>query len=251
MTMREKGDYMKIYDIHSHFGPTSSGENPSPQDLIDDLSQVGISKVGISCLSGVSTKAQNDLIYEVMNYAPSFVEGMAFINPKHPDAIDEIDRCLGDYKMNGVKFHSWKQGYYPDNRPELDDILDRIEAYDVHVQMHVGTAPLSTPYIWGEYARKHPKIDFLFTHTGYYEFGLSSLEVAKKYKNIWLETSGQMDPRILKKIVKEIGSERMVFGTDWPYKPLNVEIDKFCYLDLTDSEVENIFYKNAEYLWRY
>ncbi len=46
---------------------------------------------------------------------------------------------------------------------------------------------------------------------------MSSIEVAKRYPNIWLETSGQMDVEVLKKSVKELGSERVVFGTDWPY----------------------------------
>ncbi|WP_319466876.1 amidohydrolase family protein [uncultured Trichococcus sp.] len=138
--------------------------------MITDLKRYGISKVGVSCLTGVSTREQNDLIYKIMNMYPDFIEGYAFINPKDPDALNEVEKCLGEYKMNGVKFHSWKQGYYPDNRPELDKIFDVIEHYGVHVEMHVGTAPLSTPYIWGEYARKHPKLDFLFTHTGYYEF---------------------------------------------------------------------------------
>lgn len=242
---------MKIYDVHSHFGPTSSGETPDVSDLKKDLQEFGISKVGLSCLSGVSTRKQNDLIYNLMQQEPDFIEGYAYINPKHPDSLNEVNKCLGEYKMNGVKFHSWKQGYYPDNRPELEGIFELIQEYGVHVEMHVGTAPLSTPYIWGEYARKFPEIDFLFTHTGYYEFGLSSIEVAKKYDNIWLETSGQMDPNVLKKVVQELGSERLVFGTDWPYKPINIEVDKFQYLGLNDDELENIFYKNAEYLWRY
>lgn len=241
---------MKIYDVHSHFGATSSGEEPNVEEMITDLKRYGISKVGVSCLTGVSTREQNDLIYKIMNMYPEFIEGYAFINPKDPDALNEVEKCLGEYKMNGVKFHSWKQGYYPDNRPELDKIFDVIEHYGVHVEMHVGTAPLSTPYIWGEYARKHPKLDFLFTHTGYYEFGMSSIEVAKRYPNIWLETSGQMDVEVLKKSVKELGSERVVFGTDWPYKPVNVEIDKFQYLGFTDEQLTNIFSKNAEYLWR-
>ena len=41
-----------------------------------------------------------------------------------------------------------------------------------------------------------------------------------------------------------------VFGTDWPYKPVNIEIDKFYHLGFNDTQLEQIFYKNAEYLWR-
>lgn len=242
---------MKIIDIHSHFGATSSGEIPDVSELRKDLEKFGISKVGLSCLSGISTREQNDLIYELMKSNPDIIEGYAFINPKDKNALSEIELCLGKYGMNGVKFHSWKQGYYPDNRPELHEIFKLIESYGVHVQMHVGTAPLSTPYIWGEYAKLFPNINFVFTHTGYYEFGMSAIEVASKTKNIWVETSGQMDPEILIQSVKVLGPERVVFGTDWPYKPMNIEIEKFNHLGLKNSDLEKIFYKNAEYLWRY
>lgn len=74
--------------------------------------------------------------------------------------------------------------------------------------------------------------------------------MALRYKNIYLETSGQMNPLILKDAIKKIGSQRIVFGTDWPYKPVNIEIDKFLHLDLDSDDLENIFHKNAMYLWR-
>ncbi len=241
---------MKIYDIHSHLGKTSSGDENSPSEIVNELKNYGISKVGISCLSGVSTREQNDLIYRAMQEYPDVIKGYGFINPKAPDAIDEVNRCLGDYKMSGIKFHSWKHGYYPDNTPALNDILFEIAKYDAHVQTHVGTAPFSTPFTWAEYARKFPNIDFLFTHTGYYEFGLSTIQAVKDLKNVWVETSGQMDVEVLTKSIDILGPERVCFGTDWPYKPVNIEIEKFYQLKIPEDTLEYIFHKNAEYLWR-
>lgn len=241
---------MEIFDIHSHLGKTSSGEENSPDQIVNELKTYGISKVGISCLSGISTREQNDYIYKAMKAHPDFIQGYAFINPKAPDALEEIDRCLGEYKMNGVKFHSWKHGYYPDNTPALDEIFRKIESYGVHVQTHVGTAPFSTPYTWAEYARKFPNIDFLFTHIGYYEFGFSTIEAIKDLKNVWVETSGQMDVNVLKKAIEVLGPKRICFGTDWPYKPVNIEIEKFKELGLAEEDLEWIFNKNARYLWR-
>lgn len=241
---------MTIYDIHSHLGKTSSGDQNSPEDLVADLKAWGISKVGISCLSGINTREQNDLVSQAMEKFPGTIMGYGFINPKAEDAIDEVNRCLGDLKMNGVKFHSWKHGYYPDNSPALYDILAEIQGYGVHVQTHVGTAPMANPYVWAEYARKFPKIDFVFTHIGYYEFGMSAIEAVKDLSNVWVETSGQMDVDVLKTAVDVLGAERVCFGTDWPYKPVNIEVEKFYELNLSPSQLDYIFHKNAEYLWR-
>lgn len=241
---------MKIYDIHSHLGKTSSGEENSPTEIVEELRRYGVTKTGISSLSGTSTRAQNDLIYRAMQEYPGVIEGYGFINPKAPDAIEEVHKCLGEYKMNGIKFHSWKHGYYPDNTPQLNDIFFEIQKYGVHVETHVGTAPLSTPYAWADYAKRFPKIDFLFTHTGYYEFGLSTIEAIKKLPNVWVETSGQMDVEVLKKSIEILGPERVVFGVDWPYKLVNIEIEKFYELNVPEDQLEYIFHKNAEYLWR-
>lgn len=238
-----------MYDIHSHLGKTSSGEENTPSELVNDLKKYGITKVGISCLSGISTRYQNDFIYQAMCEYPDVIEGYAFINPKDGDALQEVDLCLGEYKMKAVKFHSWKHGYYPDNTPALDAILEKIETYGVHVQTHVGTAPISSPYVWAEHARKHPNLRFVFTHIGYYEFGMSTIQAIKDLPNVSVETSGQMDINVLKCAIEELGSKRVCFGTDWPYKPVNIEISKFEELGLSEEEKEDIFYRNAEKLW--
>lgn len=39
---------MKIYDIHSHLGKTSSGDENTPEELLQDLNAYGISKVGLA-----------------------------------------------------------------------------------------------------------------------------------------------------------------------------------------------------------
>lgn len=240
---------MKLYDIHSHLGKTSSGEENSAERIVQELGSFGITKVGISSLSGTDTRQQNDLVYAAMEQFPGVVMGYAFINPKAPEAYDEIDRCLGDYRMNGVKFHPWKHGYYSDNCPQIDGVLSAIERYGVHIQVHVGTSPLCTPFPWIEYAKAHPKLRVLFTHMGCREFGYSTIEAVRDVPNIWLETSCQMEYRNLKKAAAELDSKRIVFGTDWPYKPTNVEIEKLTYIGWNDSQLEDIYYKNAEYLW--
>lgn len=79
---------------------------------------------------------------------------------------------------------------------------------------------------------------------------MSTIMAIKDLNNVWVETSGQMDIDVLKSAVKILGANRVVFGTDWPYKPINIEIDKFYHLGFKDSQLEQIFCKNAKYLWR-
>lgn len=239
-----------MLDIHAHMGKTSSGQKVDVDKLIQDMDKLQIDKVGISSLSGTITRAQNDLVYDAMTKYPDRIEGYAFINPKAPDALEEIDRCLGEYKMNGVKFHPWKHGYYSDNTSQLDAVLQRIEKYGVHVQAHVGTSPLATPFAWIRYAKKYPNIRFLFTHMGCREFAYSVIHAVKDIENIYLETSVIYDTDVLLKVNELVGSKRIVFGTDWPYKSQRCEIQKVYQMGFSQSELEDVFYKNAEMLWQ-
>ena len=59
-----------------------------------------------------------------------------------------------------------------------------------------------------------------------------------------------MEVENLEKAVRELGSKRIAFGSDWPYKPTNIEIDKMLYLGLSDDELEDVFWRNTEYLWQ-
>lgn len=240
---------MKIYDFHSHLGKTRSGEENSASKLVSDLSSFGISKVGICSLSQYSMQDNNNIIAEAMKEYPEFIVGMAYIDPKAPDAIDEVRRCLGDLKMNGVKFMPWKHGYNAENCPQIGPVLDEIGKYGVHVQIHGGASPLCTPYVWVDYAKERPHMRFVFTHICGREFGSSIIEKIKGMDNFWVETSANMEIDILRKAAKELGAKRILFGSDWPYKPTNIEIEKLYHLGFSEEELEYVFHKNAELLW--
>ena len=240
---------MKMYDAHSHLGKTSSGDPNDVNGLVQDMLHHGITKVGISSLSGTDNRVQNDLVYAAMCAYPDNVRAYAFINPKSTTVHDEIDLCLGKYHMYGCKFHPWKHGYYSDNTPQIVDVLAHIFQYDVHVQVHVGTSPLCTPFAWIRYAKMFPNNKFVFTHMGSREFGYTVVDAVKDIPNIYLETSVQYHRDVLLKAVRDIGSKRILFGVDWPYKPIETEVEKIYLLGLNDQELEDVFWKNIAELW--
>lgn len=238
-----------MIDAHSHLGTTSSGDKNDIHQLVRDMKKFGVSQAGISSLSGTDTRKQNDLVYEAMCLYPENIKGYAFINPKAANVHEEIDLCLGKRKMTAVKFHPWKHGYYSDNTPQLGEVLHHIFEYGVHVQVHVGTSPLCTPFAWIRYARQFPNNHFVFTHMGSREFGYTVVDAVKDIDNIYLETSVQYSRDVLLKAAKEIGSKRIVFGVDWPYKPFETEIEKIYLMGFNKDELEDVFYRNIEYLW--
>lgn len=238
-----------MLDYHVHLGKSSSGEDYTIEDLIKNMDLYGIEKSGLSMLNGTDTRLLNDQVYEAWKKYPDRIIPYAYINPREPFVIDEVNRCLGKLKMRGVKFHSWKCGYYPDNNKMLDKVIDEIEKYNVPILTHTGTAPLSLPQQWADVAKKHPKVKFVFAHIGYLDYGYGCVDCVKDLENVFVDTSGQVEVQILEKALNVLGSERIIFGSDWPYKFVKSEICKFDVLNLTEKQKNDIFDNNMRKLF--
>ena len=87
-------------------------------------------------------------------------------------------------------------------------------------------------------------------YLGSREFGYTVVEAVRDIPNIYLETSVQYQRDVLLKAAREIGSKRILFGVDWPYKPIETEVRKIQLLGFSQSELEDVYYRNIEQLWQ-
>ena len=114
----------KIIDFHVHMGKTSSGGNLTAEDLVASMDKFNIQYSGLSILNGIETGPLNDKTMEAIDQYPDRIIGFVYLNPRDPHAIDDLHRCMKHPGMRGVKFHSWKHGYFPSNNGEvIVDIL--------------------------------------------------------------------------------------------------------------------------------
>ena len=240
----------RIIDFHVHMGKTSSGGNLTAEDLVASMDKFNIQYSGLSILNGVETGPLNDRTMEAIDQYPDRIVGFVYLNPRDPHAIDDLHRCMKHPGMRGVKFHSWKHGYFPSNNGAIDGLVDAIAEYDVPILCHTGTAPLSLPQQWAEIAKRHPKATFVFAHIGYLDFGYDCVECTKDLPNVYVDTAGQVEIQVMEKALKELGPDRMIFATDWPYKYPGSEIVKFDAYDLSKEDQQKIFYDNAKKLWK-
>jgi predicted TIM-barrel fold metal-dependent hydrolase len=239
-----------INDFHVHVGKSSSGEMRGVEDLLRSMDKYGIERSGLSILNGVSTPELNNQVMEAVKAHPDRIVGFAYINPREPGAIDEVRRCLESGLFRGVKFHSWKHGYFPDNNGSIDGIIEAVAAYGVAALCHTGTAPMALPQQWAAIAARHPNVDFVFAHIGYLDFGYGCVECARPLRNVCVDTSGQHEIPVIQKALDELGPERVIFATDWPYKYPGSELVKFEPYGLDEDAKAKICYENALRLWK-
>lgn len=100
--------------------------------------------------------------------------------------------------------------------------------------------------LYGELLSKLPKdFVFIFGHSGIQEYRLVA-EYMKRFPSCFAEISVQSEDSI-KYLIDEVGSERILFGSDWPALPQAITLSRVL-LATEDSPIsrENILYKNAE-----
>ena len=233
-----------MIDFHIHMGKSSSGSLYTLNDLDNMMIENEIDYVGLSLLNGTDVSKLNDTVYNYSQQNNRIIP-FAYINPRDDNAINEVKRTLGKYKMKGVKFHSWKHGYNPENIGSLDDIIDEIEKYNVPILTHTGTAPLSLPHSWARVAKKHPNQKWVFAHIGLLDYGYGCIEAIKTLKNVYVDTSGQNEVQILEKALNDLGENRIIYASDWPYKYVKSEILKLDCLNLNKEQKKKIFHNNA------
>lgn len=184
-------------------------------------------------------RAQNDQVIEAVGRWPGRAFGYAFISPYHPQAcLDELNRCVRDGPMVGVKFEFDTLRHA--NSPELDPILERAGQLRAVVMHHTwikttGNEPdESTPAELAELARRHPSVPIFCGHTGgTWELGIRQI---RDVKNLYAELSGS-DPTsgYTEAAVRELGSERVVYGSDVGGRSYASQLAKVIGADIPDS----------------
>jgi len=149
-------------------------------------------------------------------------------NPKMEDRFAGLVRLGG----RGVKFHPEFQGVAPDS-PEALHLFELCSAAGLPVVCHVGGvqpgAAHSHPDRYGEAVRLFPHLTFILCHVGLADRD-ATLEIAARHGNVLLETSGQPVEGLCR-AAERIGTDRILFGSDWPLYhpavPISCVLDAF------------------------
>ena len=113
------------------------------------------------------------------------------------------------------------------------------------VLFHCGDEMMCLPLQIGELAAQCPDTVIILAHMGGYAHNRDAIEVAKKYKNIYIDTSEVPLVKEIRWLVDELGAERIFFGTDAPCCDPIVKNKKVLLAGLSEEELEKVLYQNA------
>jgi len=210
-----------VLDAHSHVideRDATAGVmlfNGDADNIAVKIKRLGIQKTAFSAWEGLygGGKRANETVARAMEKYPGLFVGYATANPRYDGDIEDAIDCLKNRGFSGIKPYSQTQGLkFTDPR-----YAPWFEYGDKHKHFAlIHSSDQETANQINEIAPKYPDLYFLMAHSGSsWEAARINLALAKKHGNVMLElTYTAMTRGVVEFFVKEIGGDRVFFGTD-------------------------------------
>lgn len=242
--MLEKMKKFKKIDAHSHVGYFGGWSNVgiTADELIAQMDEFNVEK------TIVSTFPIDESIQAADKY-PDRLIGAAWINPMDPGALDAVRDAVVNHGFKAIKLHPLAQSYLP-NDECVFPVAELARELDIPLMIHTGHPPFSLPWSVAQLAELYPDVKMVMIHMGHGNgmYIQSAIDMAKKYPNLYLETSGMPMHTKIKEAYMQVGSDRIMWGLDAPFHHPTVEIQRTIVSGLTDEQLEDVFYNNAKKL---
>ena len=240
-----------VMDMHAHLGPFRGiyFPNPKPEDMIRTMDRCGVRMVVSSSHAALIDTRENLKMADVVRRYPDRFRAYWVINPNYPERIKyEIEQFSKVEGFVGFKFLS-DYHRYPITSPRYRPALEYANEHGLIILMHTwGNSPYDSPSLVEKLAKEYTNITILMGHSGYGEWE-KSIQLARDYKNIYLElTAAYAVNGVIEWMVREAGSDKVVFGTDLPWFDPHYGIGCVLYSRITDDDRHNILHRNAERL---
>jgi uncharacterized protein len=234
----------KKIDLHTHIGSFGGWANVScdADQLVDFMKKYNVEKSAVFF-------TDNDLVRKAVQKYPDKLVGCYWANPHQADSAEKVKIALDNWGFKGVKFHPLFQAFLP-NDDIVHPIMEVAVRERVPVLIHTGHSPFSLPWSVGELAETFPEAQIVMLHmgNGHGVYMEAAINVAKRFDNIYLETSRMLNGSKIIEALRVVGKDRVMYGSDIPFGDPVVEIVKATALRLTDEEYELYFYQNAKNL---
>jgi len=165
--------------------------------------------------------------------------GFLRLNPNEPEAETLLAQMATRKLVFGMKLNPATSGVAPFSDNTLKLVAASAEL-GLPVLFHSGDDPFSNPLQVERVARACPEAQVIMGHMGGFFYVAEAIRVAKRNKNVYLETSVMPFPRMIKNAVTEVGAKRVFFGSDAPGVHATVEIQKIRASGLSESEQQKI-----------
>lgn len=231
-------------NIHAVIGATVDA-------LVDSMRQNGID---YSVVMPIATNIHQSTTINTFAKTVNETEGVFSFGSLHP-MQDDWESVLYDIKekgLKGVKLHPEYQQFYIDS-PESLRILKKCEELGLYVTLHAGKDHGVDPPVHCMPDRLRHALEYvsgdniIAAHLGGWD-AWDEVEEHLVGTNVFFDTAFTVDfipKEQFLRIVRNHGSEKILYGTDSPWERQNHAAEYIEALPLTREEKDNILFRNA------
>ena len=260
-------DSYQIWDSYftpSHSHPGAEGHRGVVEDMERSLPAIRKGRIKKLCYFahvGIGTTSDKDLerylrenpesVLKPIQMYPDLLIAMIQLNPNDvKSSLDAIERWIADGPMKGCYFPGAGPASLTCSHKNFDPLVRRIQELGGVIMQHTWFNSLGkpssgtpTPADLVELARRHPHQRFLCAHAGgEWEKGIRAVRAEP---NILVETSGfDATAGFIEMAVRDLGAERVVFGSHLPSRSLGTEISKVIAANITEDQKRLILGEN-------
>ncbi len=255
-------------DVHGHYGRYVRGQHElldhwlsaGPQEVAARAAAARTQWTVVSPLSGLLPRGQADAVAanrEAARDVPA-VEGLlqwVIVHPRQPQTFQQAAQLLAEPHCVGIKLHPEEHEY--DIRECGRQLFELAARHAAVVLAHSGDER-SRPADFLPWIDAHPQVTLILAHLGNGggAGGDPALQVravqACRHGNVYVDTSSARSvlPGLIEWAVSEIGSQRILYGTDTPLYSAAMQRARIDEAEIPDDDKRRILRDNAAHLLR-
>lgn len=202
------------------------------EDLLETMEQDGVSRaviMGVGWASQELAKEANDYIIQASLSHEDRLSGFCSVNPSWGDAAGmEVERCAKEGAVGVGELHPDSQAFDITDKSRMAPVMDAARALGLPVLAHA-SEPVghqypgkgeTTPGKLYRFIENFPENTIICAHWGGgLPFYALMPEVPEVIKNVYFDTAVSpflYSPDVISTVVDLIGSDKILFGTDYP-----------------------------------
>ena len=243
---------MTTIDFHTHVGRIASAFYPeagqvevesTPSDLLREMQNNGVD-ASVVCAQPMIPHYQecaNRELFAALEDRRELIP-FAFVDPRLRETPELLERWIRS-GVKGVKIHPIAHGYVA-SHSLCFPTYEVAAHYGLPLLIHSGWGEFGQIRFLADVAKHFPNLTVVIAHL----IESDVFQFVPRYDNLLVETSYASHPRRIRQAVQAFGSERVLFGSDYPYSSQALEMRKVELAGLKAEEQENVLGGNANRL---
>lgn len=235
------------------YGSTACGEG-TVRHLVTAYKELGVDHAVVQSVATTAhqVKSINEFISAEVSMSEGFLTGLGTLHPDSDDISGDIDHLI-ELGLKGVKLHPDIQGFQVD-RGNLLRVYECCEKKNLTILIHTGDYRYdnSNPNRVLPILKAYPHLTVIGAHFGGWSVWEEACESFAGLPNFYVDCSSSFEfshSVDFKELIMRYGTDRVLFGTDYPMWSAQKELETFFRMGLDEDSNRMILSENAKKLF--